>query len=103
MLDMMAQAYTNYLYWLGRLHVSASTEGRLEEHKLMKEGYWQPPRVEVEAWIEQEAAMADRFHRLFLRTLRALRDLRRYAPPVVIQTAGQVNVSGGHQQVNVNR
>ena len=43
--------------------------------------------------------MADRFNRLFLRTLRALRDLRRYAPPVIVQNAGQVNV--GAQQVNV--
>ena len=43
--------------------------------------------------------MADRFHRIFLRTLRALRDLRRYAGPVIVQQAGQVNVGG--QQVNV--
>ncbi len=43
--------------------------------------------------------MADRFNRLFLRTLRALRDLRRYAPSVTVQHAGQVNIGG--QQVNV--
>ncbi len=42
--------------------------------------------------------MVDRFNRLFLRTLRALRDLRRYAPAVNIQNAGQVNIGG--QQVN---
>ena len=42
--------------------------------------------------------MVDRFNRLFLRTLRALRDLRRYAPTVMIQDAGQVNI--GQQQVN---
>ena len=34
-----------------------------------------------------------------LRTLQALRDLRLYAPPVIVQNAGQVNVAG--QQVNV--
>jgi hypothetical protein len=33
------------------------------------------------------------------RTLRALRDLRRYAPTVMIQSAGQVNIGG--QQVNM--
>ena len=49
--------------------------------------------------IEQAMAMGDRFNRIFLRTLRALRDLRRYAPTVVVQNAGQVNVGG--QQVNV--
>jgi hypothetical protein len=42
--------------------------------------------------------MVDRFNRIFLRTLRALRDLRRQEP-VVVRRAGQVNV--GHQQINV--
>jgi hypothetical protein len=49
--------------------------------------------------VEQAGAMVDRFNRIFLRTLRALRDLRRCPPPVVVQNAGQVNV--GQQQVNV--
>ena len=43
--------------------------------------------------------MVDRFNRLFLRTLRALRDLRRYAPSVTVQHAAQVNIGG--QQVNM--
>jgi hypothetical protein len=44
-------------------------------------------------------AMVERWNRVFLRTLRALRDFRRYAPTVMIQNAGQVNI--GSQQVNV--
>ena len=44
--------------------------------------------------------MVDRFNRLLLRTLRALRDLRRYSSQVVVQNANQVNV--GQQQVNVS-
>ena len=55
------------------------------------------PRVTDADAIEQAAGMVDRFNRLFLRTLRALTDLRRRSPPVLIH-AGQVNV--GHQQVN---
>jgi hypothetical protein len=48
--------------------------------------------------------MADRFNRMFLRTLRQMRDLRRYGTPVVIQNAGQVNVAAnGGQQVNVQK
>ncbi len=50
--------------------------------------------------LDQAAPMADRFHPLFLRALRGLRDLRRYAPSVVVQNAGQVNV--GARQVNVS-
>jgi hypothetical protein len=49
--------------------------------------------------VDQAGAMVDRFNRIFLRTLRALRDLRRYAPPVIVQNAGQVNVAS--QQVNL--
>ena len=45
--------------------------------------------------------MVDRFNKIFLRTLRQLRDLRRYSRPVIVQNAGQVNVGG--QQVNVNQ
>ena len=43
--------------------------------------------------------MADRWGRIALRNLRALRDLRRYGASVTIQNAGQVNLGG--QQVNV--
>jgi hypothetical protein len=48
--------------------------------------------------------MADRFNRLFLRTLRQLRDLRRYAMPVTINNPQQVNIAAeGGQQVNVQK
>lgn len=53
---------------------------------------------EVEA-TREAADMADRWQKTFLRTLRALHDLRRFASPIVIQNAGQVNVA--NQQVNV--
>jgi hypothetical protein len=44
--------------------------------------------------------MADRWNRIFLRNLRALRNLRRYAPAVHIENHGQVNI--GEKQVNVS-
>jgi hypothetical protein len=73
-----------------------------EERKDAREaGSWTPPRISDSEAIGQAAAMADRFNRMYMRTLRALRDLRRYAPTVVVQNAGQVNVGG--QQVNVAR
>lgn len=99
LIDTLAQAHHAYLYWLARLHERAEGEGIREDQKLKQAGYWQPPRIEAAAALEQAATMADRFNRLFLRTLRALRDLRRYTPAVVVQHAGQVNV--GSQQINV--
>jgi hypothetical protein len=45
--------------------------------------------------------MADRFNRIFMRTLRQLRDLRRYSP-VTINNANQINIAAdGGQQVNL--
>jgi hypothetical protein len=42
--------------------------------------------------------MVERWHSIFLRTLKAFRDLRRFVPTVIVRNAGQVNV--GQQQVN---
>ena len=64
-----------------------------------EEAKWQPPRLSSSMAIDQAAGMLDRFNRMFMRTLRQLRDLRRYT--VVIQSADQVNI--GQQQVNVAR
>jgi hypothetical protein len=60
---------------------------------------YRPPRVTDYQATEQAGRMVERFHRLLLRTVRALQDLRRQAPPVVVRRAGQVNI--GQQQVNV--
>jgi uncharacterized protein YggE len=49
--------------------------------------------------IDQAHRLADGYNRQFLRVLRQLRDLRRYAPPVIVNNGGQVNVA--NQQVNV--
>ena len=98
LVDMLAQTYASYLSWLAQLQVYTQAEAASQRHKLKEDGYYDLPRISrVEA--TEQVAMVDRFNRLFLRTLRALRDLRRYTPAVMIQNAHQVNV--GTQQVNV--
>lgn len=101
LIDAMAQAYTEYLTWLERLDVQATSESSVEDHQLKERGYYLTPRVTAAQAMEQSAAMVDRFHRIFVRSLRALRDLRRYNSSVIVQQAGQVNV--GAQQVNVSQ
>jgi hypothetical protein len=97
LLDTMAQAQSGFIYWLTVLTKYTTFPVSNADRK---EGKWAPPRVSEAEAIDQAAAMMDRFNRVFLRTLRALRDLRRYAPAtVVVQNAGQVNV--GSQQVNM--
>jgi hypothetical protein len=53
--------------------------------------------------IDGAMATADRFNRLFLRTLRKLRDLRRYSVPVTINNPAQFNISEGGQQVKCRK
>ena len=50
--------------------------------------------------LTSQDPVVDRFDKIFLRSLRALRDLRWYTPAIVVQNAGQVNVAG--QQVTVS-
>jgi hypothetical protein len=97
LIDQMAQAQVAGLFWTEVLTRRASLGYLSAQRK--DDGGRELPRVsEVEA-AEQAAAMVDRFNRIYLRTLRALRDLRRCPPAVLVQNAGQVNV--GQQQVNV--
>ncbi|MBI4321045.1 MAG: hypothetical protein HY675_21350 [Chloroflexi bacterium] len=102
LVDTLTQAHSAYLFWLNRLRWLNSVEAIREQACVDREGKWTAPTVSHVEAVEQSGAMVDRFNRLFLRTLRALRDLRRYSPAVVIQNAGQVNLAaGGGQQVNV--
>ena len=118
MIDMLAQSYFQWQYWLEQTVKRSETRPREEHHayqewkrwnektknsKSWQEGYWFPPYVSEERAIEHTVQMADRFNRIFMRTLRQLRDLRRYSP-VTINNPNQVNIaSDGGQQVNVNK
>jgi hypothetical protein len=98
LIDMMAHAFEGWLFWMKRSTTQSNLQAVSESHSIAELGKWRPPTIGEAAALEQSMAMAERFNRIFLRTLRALRDLRRYAPSVTIQSAGQVNI--GAQQVN---
>jgi hypothetical protein len=99
LIDAMALAQSGWHCWLQALSRWACLG--VEEFGRESKDRWgrATPRLTTGEAIERAGAMADRFNKVFLRTLRALRDLRRCRPTVVVQTAGQVNV--GRQQVNV--
>ena len=100
LIDVMAQAYTAYLFWQERLTLWSALEPETDNQSVREKGTWNPPRVRDFQAVDQAATMVDRFNRLFIRSLRSLRDLRRYSPMVIVQNASQVNV--GDQQVNVS-
>ncbi len=101
MVDTLAQCFSLQLYWTEIAHSRAvnTAEFQREEVARYTGGSWKLPAQHEADAIEQAHRMADRYNRMFLRTLRQMRDLRRYAPPVIVNNGGQVNV--GQQQVNV--
>ena len=100
LVETLAMAQAGYLQWQEKLTTWTALDCE-EDQGRRDDGTWRPPRVGQAAAIEQASAMVDRFHRIMMRTLRALRDMRRYGPKIVVQNAGQVNV--GDQQVNVSQ
>lgn len=92
LIDTMAQALTTQEHWHRRMMLLDALE-----HDNDEPSEYKTPRMPTAAAIEQAANMVDRFNRIFVRALRQLRDLRRYAPQVVVKNAGQVNV--GNAQV----
>jgi len=99
LIDQMAQAHSLYLYWIERAHMQASLEASSFDRQISQTGRWKPRQISAADSLDQSAQMADRWQKLFVRALRALRDLRRHAPPVVLAGPGsQVNV--GRHQIN---
>jgi hypothetical protein len=104
MIDMLTVAFSLQMYWSSIAHQRATGEYD-EQNKGAKryepKGWKSPYQWKADA-IEQAYRLADGYNRQFLRVLRQLRDLRRYAPPVIVNNGGQVNVAtDGGQQVNV--
>jgi hypothetical protein len=100
LIDAMALAQTSSLTWMHQLTTYTLLQSTYSEKSEREEGKWQAPRQRDADAMQQAAEMVDRFNRIFLRTLRALRDLRRYGPTVIVKKGGQLNVA--EQQVNLN-
>ena len=101
LIDTMALAQSGCFEWMETLAYRTSLKS-VGQKKLDEESPpWVPPRVSEAEAVEQAAAMMDRFNKIFLRSLRALRDLRRHGRPLIVQNAGQVNVA--EQQMNLSR
>jgi hypothetical protein len=97
LIDTMAQAQQGFLSWLRTLTIRTTLESCTNERLHKEEGKWGPPRQSDADALDQAAAMMDRYNRIFLRTLRALCDMRRHCGPVIVKKGGQINVM--HKQV----
>jgi hypothetical protein len=115
LIDMMTQSYFQWQYWLEQTVKRSETTKREEHPEYLEwqrkrkknnksswtDGYWFAPTLSEQSAIDHAVQLADRFNRIFMRTLRQLRDLRRYSP-VTINNPSQVNIAAdGGQQINV--
>jgi hypothetical protein len=101
LIDMLTQAQTMLLLWQENLVAMTLLAARARKPDPDRPGHPLGRRLSEAEMTDEAATMVERWHGAFLRTLKALRDLRRYAPTVIVRSAGQVNVGG--QQVNVGR
>jgi hypothetical protein len=106
MIDMMAVAFSLQMHWASIGHQRATHFHDKQEKDLgrFEIREWKSPYQGEADAVEQAHRFADGYNRQFLRVLRQLRDLRRYAPPVIVNNGGQVNLAtDGGQQVNVSK
>jgi hypothetical protein len=99
LVDMMAEARTQMLWWQAAGSGRAMLSGRGTRRALEEGQPYETPRLSEAEAVEEAGRMVERYQRLYLRALKALQDLRRRAPAVIVRRAGQVNI--GQQQVNV--
>ena len=101
MIDMLTVAFSLQMYWTTIAHkrvLKEHNEQKKDLNRYESKGWKSPYQYEADA-IDQAHRLADGYNRQFLRVLRQLRDLRRYAPVIIQNNGGQVNI--GEQQVNV--
>jgi hypothetical protein len=101
LIDTLVQAYMLGQQWMKVLAdwTRIACEEEVIQPKSKDWIEWRPPRQSEAEAIEQAMTMIERWNRIYLRTLRALRDLRRYSTPIQINNPGQVNI--GERQINV--
>ena len=81
LIDTMAQA--GYLS-LHMLTVRTNLESCTNDRRYKEEAKRGPPRQSDADALDQAAAMMDRYNQIFLRSLRALSDMRRHNSPVIV-------------------
>jgi hypothetical protein len=99
LVEMLSQTHWHYLLESETLSMYETTELERMEYEVETTGARQRKAVWQENLEEKRAQRVEQLNRLFVRTLRALRDWRRYGSSVTIQRAGQVNIA--EKQVNV--
>ena len=103
MIDAICQAQTIREYWMTLATERVAIECEIERFWVEYNGKRSEKRIDGSESAREAREEAERWDRVFIRAVRALRDLRRYSTAVIVNNqGGQVNVaSDGGQQTNV--
>jgi hypothetical protein len=103
MIDAICQAKTIRDYWMTLATERVAVECELERYYVMQRGQRTERMIDGTQSARDAREEAERWDRVFIRSIRALRDLRRYTPAVIVNNqGGQVNVAGdGGRQTNI--
>ena len=105
MIDAICQVQTIREYWMTLATERVVTECEIERYWVEQGGKRSERRIDGSESAREAHEEAERWDRVWVRAIRALRDLRRYTTPVIVNNqGGQVNVAtDGSQQANMMR
>jgi hypothetical protein len=104
LIEAMAQAWMMREHWFQIAMQRVSFECERESWRVLEQGKWAAREADGGEELRQALEYTDKFDRVYLRTVRSLRDLRRYSAAVTINNAKQVNIAlDGGQQTNVGK
>jgi hypothetical protein len=104
MVETLAQLQTLQDHWMQICVQRTMFDAQEESRKIRMNGKWEIMPIGKDALMEQSHEMLGRVNGMMLRTVRALRDLRRYSAQVIINNPQTVNVAQDHAtQTNVQK
>lgn len=104
MVETLAQLQTLQDHWMQICVQRTLFDAKEESRHIQRNGKWEIMPIGKDALMEQAHEMLGRVNGMMLRTVRALRDLRRYSAKVIINNPQTVNVAQDHStQTNVQK
>lgn len=103
LIDSICQIQTIREYWMTLATERVAVECEIERYWVEQSGKRTERRIDGSESARDAREEAERWDRVFIRSVRALRDLRRYTTAVIVNNqGGQVNVAADQsQQTNV--
>lgn len=104
LVETLAQLQVLQDHWMQICVQRTMFDAQEESRRIQRNGKWEIMPIGKDALMEQAHEMLSRVNGMSLRTVRGLRDLRRYSAQIVINNPQPVNVAQDHAtQTNVQK